>query len=304
MTTLLVTVGLPGSGKTQAARRLQEASDQPLILVSRDDIRENRFGVQGIAEGLEDMVTQFEEQDVISALKAGLSVVVHDMNLRSKYRRRWAEIAAKHGATYEQWDFTHVPLETCLDNNLKRDRQVPESVIRDLHRKFINPLKDTPVPYPELAAEATSQAARYEGTPGKPKAILVDVDGTVARMNGRSPFDYSKVSEDLPNPAVIDVVQMASYAKGYKIVFLSGRPDSCRMDTEDWLFENVKVPIERLVMRPTGDNRTDYVTKQELFDQYIRDNYDVQWALDDRDQVVKMWRKLGLTCLQVAEGNF
>lgn len=304
MTMLMVTVGLPGSGKTRAARFLQECFDNPCILVSRDDIRENRFGVQGIAEGLEDMVTQFEEQDVISALKAGFDVIVHDMNLRVKYRRRWAEIAAEHGATYKQLDFTHIPLESCLDNNLKRGRQVPESVINDLHRKFVKPLKGSPAPYPELVSETISEGVRYEGTPGKPKAILVDVDGTVALMNGRSPFDYSKVSTDLPNPGVIDVVQLACYGKGYKVIFLSGRPDSCRMDTEDWLFENVKVPIERLIMRPTGDGRTDYVVKKELFDNHVRDKYDVQWALDDRDQVVKMWRGLGLTCLQVAEGNF
>ena len=27
-------------------------------------------------------------------------------------------------------------------------------------------------------------------------------------------------------------------------------------------------------------------------------------VLDDRNQVVKMWRENGLTCLQVAEGDF
>ncbi len=87
-------------------------------------------------------------------------------------------------------------------------------------------------------------------------------------------------------------------------MFLSGRPDSCRRDTWDWLYENVRVPIADLLMRTTGDGRTDYVVKQELFDNRVRDRYDIRWVLDDRDQVVKMWRSLGLTCLQVAEGNF
>jgi predicted kinase len=304
MTSLIVTVGLPGSGKTRAARYIQEIDTQTWVLVSRDDIRESRFGAHGILDGLEDMVTQFEEQDVISALKAGFSVIVHDTNLRMRYRRRWQQIADEYGATYEQMDFTGVPLETCLKRNQERDRQVPEAEIQKLHRKFIKPLKGQPMPYPESVAEATSGVVPYSGTPGAPKAILVDVDGTVAKMNGRSPFDYSRVSEDLPNQPIIDLVRAAHYDLGYKTVFLSGRPGSCRDDTEEWLYEHVKVPIELLVMRLTGDGRTDYVVKQELFDQHIRNYYDVRWVLDDRNQVVKMWRSMGLTCLQVDEGDF
>lgn len=304
MPSLMVMVGLPGSGKTRAARYIQEVMDETIILVSRDDIRENRFGATGVVDGLEDMVTLLEQQDVISALKAGFTVIVHDMNLRMRHRRRWKEIAEKHGATYEQIDLTGVPLETCLERNANRDRQVPEAEIRKLHSKFVKPLKGAPMPYPESVSEAVSTAAPYSGTPGAPKAILVDVDGTVAKMNGRPPFDYSRVSEDLPNDPVIDIVRAAHYNLGYKIVFLSGRPDSCRRDTWDWLYENVRVSIAELLMRTTGDGRTDYVVKQELFDNRVRHHYDIQWVLDDRDQVVKMWRSLGLTCLQVAEGDF
>lgn len=45
-------------------------------------------------------------------------------------------------------------------------------------------------------------------------------------------------------------------------------------------------------------------TTFELFDRHARDEYRVLVVLDDRKQVVDMWRSLGLTCLQVAEGNF
>lgn len=51
-------------------------------------------------------------------------------------------------------------------------------------------------------------------------------------------------------------------------------------------------------------NRKDVVIKRELFDRYIRDNYQVLFVLDDRNQVVDMWRELGLKCLQVAPGDF
>lgn len=58
-----------------------------------------------------------------------------------------------------------------------------------------------------------------------------------------------------------------------------------------------------LLMRPKKDNRKDSVIKKELFDK-IKDKYNIQYVFDDRDQVVEMWRELGLTCLKVADGNF
>jgi hypothetical protein len=57
-------------------------------------------------------------------------------------------------------------------------------------------------------------------------------------------------------------------------------------------------------MRPAGDMRKDAIVKRELFDRHVRDRYDVTCILDDRSQVVDMWRSLGLTCLQVAPGEF
>jgi hypothetical protein len=58
-------------------------------------------------------------------------------------------------------------------------------------------------------------------------------------------------------------------------------------------------------MRAEKDNRKDSIIKRELFDKHIRDKYHVDFVLDDRDQVVRMWRReLGLTCLQVNYGNF
>lgn len=57
-------------------------------------------------------------------------------------------------------------------------------------------------------------------------------------------------------------------------------------------------------MRPEGDKRKDSIVKAELFDKHIKDNYAVDFVLDDRNQVVKMWRDMGLKCLQVAPGEF
>jgi len=58
-------------------------------------------------------------------------------------------------------------------------------------------------------------------------------------------------------------------------------------------------------MRPEGNNEKDSIIKKRLYDQHIMGKYDIEFVLDDRDQVVEMWRnQIGLTCLQVAYGNF
>jgi hypothetical protein len=142
-------------------------------------------------------------------------------------------------------------------------------------------------------------AAPPEGS----KIVLVDIDGTVALMNGRSPYDWRRVGEDLPNPAVIAAVR-AMHAAGHGIVYCSGRDAVCRPQTEAWLEQHVGVPYLALHMRPQGDSRKDSVVKREIFDTEIRDRYDVVGVFDDRQQVVRMWRSLGLTVFQVAEGNF
>lgn len=59
-----------------------------------------------------------------------------------------------------------------------------------------------------------------------------------------------------------------------------------------------------LLMRPDGDDRPDWQVKTELFDAHVRDRYDMKLSLDDRDQVVGLWRHMGITCLQVAPGAF
>jgi hypothetical protein len=57
-------------------------------------------------------------------------------------------------------------------------------------------------------------------------------------------------------------------------------------------------------MRAESDFRKDSIVKKELFDNHIKNKYFIEYVLDDRNQVVDMWRDMGLKCLQVQEGNF
>ena len=74
-------------------------------------------------------------------------------------------------------------------------------------------------------------------------------------------------------------------------------------DTVEWLVRYGLGGFP-LLMRTTGDHRPDYIIKQELFDEHIRPYYNVSMAWDDRNQVVRLWREMGIPTFQVADGNF
>lgn len=140
---------------------------------------------------------------------------------------------------------------------------------------------------------------QYTQTGHLPPAVIVDIDGTLALKGDRSPYDMTRVGEDTVNWPVAGIVHALS--EWYDIVYCSGRSEDARAATEQWLRTNdLSGP---LYMRAEGDTRRDSVVKRELLDR-IGEFYDVQAAIDDRQQVVDMWRAAGLLCLQVAPGDF
>ena len=138
-------------------------------------------------------------------------------------------------------------------------------------------------------------------------AIMCDLDGTISLLNGRSPYKAETCNEDLVNEPVAKLVD-AMYSQGYAIIFLSGREDKYRPQTLEFLDKAVKCARDwqhLLYMRETGDFRKDSIVKRELFINNVQSKWKVLFVLDDRQQVVDMWRdECGLTCFQVAKGDF
>ena len=159
-------------------------------------------------------------------------------------------------------------------------------------------------------------------------AILCDVDGTVALMMGkRSPFEYHKADLDVPNAPVIDTVIAMKKYHDCQLIMLSAREnvklntpstdnkwshtyvnknyDDLYQLTADWLNIYLGSNWDKLIMRPAGEYRKDSYVKYDIYNNYIKPNYNVLMVFDDRNQVVDMWRNgLGLQCFQVADGNF
>lgn len=157
---------------------------------------------------------------------------------------------------------------------------------------------------PEMLDEQDTAVRPYGPDESLPACWIFDIDGTLAHKNDRHPFDWAKVGEDTPFKTVIDVLRAIdeSYV-GYDIVLVSGREEVCRTDTASWLTLN-GVEFDELFMRAEGDYRKDSIVKHEIFWGEIAPRWNVRGVFDDRNQVVDMWRAMGLTCLQVAEGDF
>jgi len=117
-----------------------------------------------------------------------------------------------------------------------------------------------------------------------------------------SPYDYTKVITDVENINVV-VIQKILSRLNCDIIILSGREDSCRNETIEWL-KKYNIKYRSLFMRKTGDDRNDAIIKREIYENEIKNKYNVAAVFDDRDRVVAMWRSLGLTCLQVDYGAF
>ena len=137
-----------------------------------------------------------------------------------------------------------------------------------------------------------------------PDCIIVDIDGTLALANNRNPYDANASINDILNTPVFKIIELFFYLEGLEIILITGRQESDREITKTFLNKN-KVSYDKLLMRKTGDFRQDSIVKKELYEEHIKDKFNVLFILDDRNQVVDMWRKeLGLPCFQVYYGDF
>ena len=131
------------------------------------------------------------------------------------------------------------------------------------------------------------------------KALIFDLDGTLALFGDKNPYE-----RDFENDKVNWPVYSIIANSPYNVIFVSGRFEEFRKQTELFLIKTFGHTNYKLFMRKDGDMRNDAIVKYEIYRENIHGKYKVEFVLDDRNRVVNMWRRIGLTCLQVAEGNF
>lgn len=134
--------------------------------------------------------------------------------------------------------------------------------------------------------------------------ILVDIDGTLALRQHRAPHDHARSFEDAVNWPIVQLCEALVQSGSFDLLLVSERQECFRGVTERWLnHHRILTTRLGLFMRQTGDTRPDDIVKMEIYQTIIAPHAIVHAVIDDRDRVVKTWRRIGLPCLQVAEGK-
>jgi predicted kinase len=322
-------VGLPASGKSTYAKQLVSKDPNNWVRVNNDDLRAMMNGSVWSAD-YEKMITDARNYLIRDALKRGKNVVIDNLNLNRRHFDDVCKIAKSVNSDIQVFEKAfYIELDEAIARDSKREgkAKVGEEVIRKWWKdsggkqfKFYHPRVEIFTEHRgnNVAVEAPAHVL------GAPEAIICDLDGTLALIHGRSPYDASDCDiKDLPNVPVIETIK-AHHAAGRKIIFCSGREDKYRPETirfiekhctyeyDKWASnpdvlgaEMVTAPIPyQLFMRKTDDFRKDAIIKEEIYQGQIEGKYNVLCVLDDRNSVVQFWREKGLTCFQVAPGNF
>ena len=283
MKKVIMTKGLPGSGKTIFARDLINKNPGQYKRINKDDLRALLDNGKW-SKSNEKFVLLMRDTMAISALEKGWSVIIDDTNLHPKHEINLEELAKEYGAEFEIKDFTEISLEQCIKWDLLRTNSVGSKVIMDMYNQFLKPKPEVIGYNPELT-----------------NAIICDIDGTLALFEG-NPYerDFSRDEVNTPVASILNVWE----GKYCEIILVSGRNNKFVKETIKWL-NKWSIHYDHLFMpRNPDDQRKDFVLKKEIYDNEIKDKYNVLFVLDDRNQVVDLWRSLGLTCLQVASGDF
>lgn len=313
---LTMLVGPCGSGKSTLARQMAE-QDPNLVYINQD------------AQG-RDHLAKFG-----TAIELGLNVVCDRMNFTKQQRSRYLELAKANGYT-SKIIVLHQSYEVCLQRCIARQGHETikeESAARSALNMFFSK-------YERVEDSEANVVERIWPEGEKPLAIISDLDGTLCEVEHRRHFvrppenilvgpngemvsvlgQLEVVEFDTPLPrfkkdwngffkAMVNdtvnesVMTLLWNMVGFSIIYCSGRPDNYRKETEQWLVKN-DAPDGPVYMRLRNDSRQDDIVKEMLLDFEILTRVTPFFILDDRDQVVAMWRRRGYSCFQVAPGDF
>lgn len=310
MSKLIVLQGPPCSGKSTWAREYIQGKEKTTIIVSRDAFRLHFCGSNAnkmftdMDSNRENLITQLESMSIESGLKAGFNVIVDATNLNVKTINRMYKLADGAGIPRDQIEFKefYVPFNEALARDKARKESGGHSVGKRVLQRFYE--RYYPDKYKEEMKKTVSPF-RYFQQPDLPKAVICDLDGTLAWMQGRSPYDGTKVDEDLIDPQLKVLLTFLRHVD-VKVLFVSGRENTkeCSEKTIQWLHQHFGDFDYELFMRKEKDYRGDEIVKKEIYDSFIKDKYYIISVFDDRQKVVDMWREEGLLCCQVAKGDF
>jgi len=310
---VIILRSIPAAGKSTWARAFVK-QNRDFVVLSRDGIRA-MIGDYSHSPQTENLVTKLYDKMVKELLAMKKSLILDNCHAQPKYVSETLKLIESTRlnvkVTLKEFEYD---VETCVERDAKRERTVGREVIEKMDRAIRqNPFKHVEKMVNEWKAKTRSNLESFRPwsdpfsnfTPGLPTAYIFDIDGTLAHMRsgGRSPFDWKRVGEDEVDQAIVHLVDLCSFNDSASIIVVSGRDSVCRKETEDWL-QHYGITYHHLFMRPENDMKKDSLVKEEIYNNHIKEKFNVAFVVDDRAQVVEQWRSMGLKVLQCEYGDF
>lgn len=293
---LILLCGISASGKSTYAFNTAEYNPDKYIIVNRDKIRELLFGYsekfisnyykRSDIKQTEKIVTKYEDTLIYEGLNEGKTVIVDATHLERKYIER-----------FDYWnvpttlEFFDIDLETALERDLFRDRQVGEFIIKKQFQRYLQ-LKKTLSLDP---IDFTPKILKNDIT--KPKCVILDIDGTISEPCERNIYDGFKAIDDILQPHIYNAIKNVE-----NLIICTGRSDEHDEVTKAWLQKH-NINYVKFYSRSKYDYRADWIVKERMWEDIAKDYY-IDMMYEDRNSVVRRARSLGLKVAQVKYGNY
>lgn len=298
MKTIFFLKGLPASGKTTWSINYVKAHPSTKR-VSKDELRRMFHGCNDNFEN-EKTILAIRDYSIEKGLVDGFDIIVDDTNFKDKHYYAICDIAKRVGNVQVIEKYFDISLKEALSRNANRLNKIPENVIIQLYETNV---KNKHIEIRNAYFAHKGQHFFNTYNPNLSKAIIVDIDGTLSINTSRDYYDLTRVEEDIPNKVICELIEIYSLVD-HKILLVSGRDESARQLTINWLNSN-HIKYDHLLMRPIGDSRSDTIVKKELFELHIKDKFNVVFAVDDRKKVCRMWREqLNIPVFQLDDVDF
>lgn len=296
---VIILIGLPGSGKSTWAHSFIQ-KNASYVRINRDDFRFMLKNLPILEPKGEELINKLQNNAILSALGMKYNVIVDNTNLKAKYINQICEMV-QYRADVE-FMYMDCSVDKCIERDKLRERKVGDTIIKRMSndlKVLLDSFDFSQRPMKSRVEHSKELIKNKKYDKNLKDCVICDIDGTLALMGDRSPFDWNRVDRDFLNDVVKQHLIMAK-AAGKEIIIVSGRDSVCKDLTEEWLKYN-DIPYDKIFMRPKNDFRKDNIIKGEIYDEEIQGKYNVFVVYDDRNQVISMWRSLGLDVFQVAE---
>lgn len=290
---IIVLQGCPCSGKSTYA---QNVKDEHTVVVNLDTIRIELGGGKFSFEN-EKKALEIEEQMVRTAIENGKDAMIDATNLNPNKIATWKALATELDCPIE-FKMFYVPFAEAM----KRSKARKEAGGLYIDKKTMTGFYKRYFPE-EFKDELTDKRVIREPNGALPNCVICDLDATLALHQGREPFDWSLIETDKIDTRLRYLLN-CFMADGIPVMFVTGRNNSARQATLDWLNKNLMFKEWKLFTRDDRDfsHGDDY--KEKVYHEQIEGKYNVLCVFEDSNKCVKRWRELGLLTCQVENSDY